>query len=220
MLKLLETQLGYQEKADGGSKFGEWFSVNVKQDPAYETGAWCDMFLSWAANQTGQKDVVGQFAYTVEHAQWFQDHDAFTTKAKPGDLVFFDWAGGKSIAGIDHVGIVQSVDGGEIHTIEGNIDGGVATKKVRTMDDIVGFGDPAKVAEKKKAAKPLAGKAAPAKALDAGALDAKVEVKQAAMVPDPAALASSAPEAMGTVLIGGLVVATTAKKVRDLFKRS
>lgn len=35
----------------------------------------------------------------------------------PGDIIFFDWGDDGSI---DHVGIVESVSGGQICTIEGN----------------------------------------------------------------------------------------------------
>jgi len=35
----------------------------------------------------------------------------------PGDLIFFDW---QPDGQVDHVGIVERVEGGYVHTIEGN----------------------------------------------------------------------------------------------------
>ena len=35
----------------------------------------------------------------------------------PGDIIFFDWGDDGSI---DHVGIVEYVEDGEVHTVEGN----------------------------------------------------------------------------------------------------
>ena len=61
---------------------------------------------------------------------------------KPGAVVFFDWAGGKTINGIDHVGLVTKINhNGTINTIEGNISDSVV-KKTRTLDQIAGFGYP------------------------------------------------------------------------------
>ncbi|RJL20377.1 hypothetical protein, partial [Bailinhaonella thermotolerans] len=84
-------------------------------------------------------------------------------------------------------------------------------KKVRTMDQIVGFGDPAKIATKKTVA---------AKAKDKA--ETGTTTGTAAAQPAPAQdVPVAAPAAMGgTALIGGLVIATTAKKLHNLFKRS
>ncbi len=53
---------------------------------------------------------------------WFQEHKRWKDRSytsKSGDMVFFDWnSGGK----VDHVGIMEQVTGGKIHTKEGNVD--------------------------------------------------------------------------------------------------
>ncbi|MFD0890001.1 CHAP domain-containing protein, partial [Streptosporangium algeriense] len=143
-IELLESQLGYAERSSGYTKFGQWYNT-VEFDADYSTAPWCDMYLSWAAKKLGYEDWVGQFAYTVYHAKWFRQQDAWGTVPKPGAIVFFDWSGGRKIDGIDHVGIVTRVEGGRIHTIEGNIDGGVAKRKVRDTDKVVGYGYPEKI---------------------------------------------------------------------------
>src|SRR5690606_33899158 len=100
------------------------------------------MFIAWAADKAGVSDYVGEFAWTPSHAAWFIQQDAWTQKPEPGALVFFDWKGGKSYKGIDHVGIVEKVEGKKIHTIEANVDRVWLKRKVRDTDKVVGYGLP------------------------------------------------------------------------------
>ncbi|WP_214110493.1 CHAP domain-containing protein [Acrocarpospora catenulata] len=146
LLEMAGSQLGYSE-VNGASKYGEWFGENVAKEAGYKNAAWCDMFVSWAAHQTGQADVVGQFAWTPAHARWFEKQGAWGTTPKPGAVVFFDWGGSKNISAIDHVGLVKSViSPTTITTIEGNISNAVVTR-TRDQDTIVGYGYPDKVRE-------------------------------------------------------------------------
>ncbi|MGW5157451.1 CHAP domain-containing protein [Nonomuraea wenchangensis] len=141
-IELLQSQLGYAEKAGAYTKFGDWYGKNVEFDADYTAAPWCDMFLSWAAHKLGYEEWMGQFAWTVEHAKWFKKQGAWGTKPKPGAFVFYDWGGSKSIDRIDHVGVVVRVEGNTIITIEGNIDGGVAKYKKRDTSKVVGYGYP------------------------------------------------------------------------------
>ncbi|MFG1612864.1 CHAP domain-containing protein [Nonomuraea wenchangensis] len=141
-IELLQSQLGYAEKAGAYTKFGDWYGKNVEFDADYTAAPWCDMFLSWAAHKLGYEEWMGQFAWTVEHAKWFKKQGAWGTKPKPGAFVFYDWGGSKSIDRIDHVGVVVRVEGNKIITIEGNIDGGVAKYKKRDTSKVVGYGYP------------------------------------------------------------------------------
>ncbi|MCK2221791.1 CHAP domain-containing protein [Actinomadura sp. ATCC 31491] len=100
------------------------------------------MFLAWAADRSGLSTYVGEFAWTPSHAAWFMKQGAWTQQPEPGALVFYDWRGGKSYKGIDHVGIVESVEGKKIHTIEANVDGVWLKRKVRETDKVVGYGVP------------------------------------------------------------------------------
>ncbi|WP_181019906.1 CHAP domain-containing protein [Nonomuraea typhae] len=144
-IDLLESELGYKEKADDYTKFGDWYGKNIEFDADYSSAPWCDMYLSWAAAKLGYEDFVGQFAWTVAHAKWFQEQDAWGKTPKVGALVFYDWKGGDDVDGIDHVGIVTRVEGNTIYTIEGNIDGGVAKRKERDTSKVVGYGYPDKI---------------------------------------------------------------------------
>ncbi|MFI7462748.1 CHAP domain-containing protein [Nonomuraea sp. NPDC049646] len=144
-IDLLESQLGYAEKAGAYTKFGDWYGKTVEFDADYSAAPWCDMYLSWAAHKLGYQEWIGQFAWTVRHAEWFKAQGAWGKTPKPGAFVFYDWSGSGKIDNIDHVGIVTRVEGDTIFTIEGNIDGGVAKRKERDTSKVVGYGYPERV---------------------------------------------------------------------------
>ncbi len=109
-------------------------------------GAWCDMSISYEAAMSGNLSaVMGKFAYTVYHAQAFQNAGRWhygLGGIRPGDIVFFDWGGSGSIANIDHVGLVEAVNSnGTIVTLEGNTSD-MFLRRVRSSC-IVGYGRPA-----------------------------------------------------------------------------
>ncbi|GAA3168455.1 CHAP domain-containing protein [Nonomuraea roseoviolacea] len=147
-IDLLESQLGYSERGGAYTKFGDWYGKNVEFDADYTSAPWCDMMLSWAAHKLGYEEWMGQFAWTVSHAKWFRKHDAWGHKPEPGAFVFYDWSGSNSLDRIDHVGIVTRVEGNTIHTIEGNIDGGVLKRKERDTSKVVGYGYPWRIKER------------------------------------------------------------------------
>jgi hypothetical protein len=141
LLKEVRQEIGYRETSGQHTKFGRWYADRV-QDPQYRNAPWCDMFIAWAADRAGIADYVGQFAWTPSHAVWFIKQGAWSAEPEPGALVFFDWKGGKSYQGVDHVGIVERVDGKKIHTIEANVDRVWLKRKVRETDKVVGYGLP------------------------------------------------------------------------------
>ncbi|GAA0953912.1 CHAP domain-containing protein [Actinocorallia libanotica] len=150
-IKKAKTQLGIREDGSGKTKFQEWYSKTgraaetVKRDggslKSYLDAAWCNMFVSWVAEETGTKDTVGQDAWTIAHAKWFKEQDRWGTTPKKGAIVFFNWQGEKSLDSIVHVGIVTDVDGGKIKTIEGNT-GNAVLERDRKPSQIVGYGYP------------------------------------------------------------------------------
>ncbi|KAB8187556.1 CHAP domain-containing protein [Nonomuraea phyllanthi] len=144
-IDLLESQLGYSERAGAYTKFGKWYGKHVEFDADYTSAPWCDMYLSWAAHKLGYEDWMGQFAWTVSHAKWFKEQGAWGHKPKPGAFVFYDWSGSNDIDRIDHVGVVTKVVGDTIFTIEGNIDGGLAKRKERDTSKVVGYGYPERI---------------------------------------------------------------------------
>jgi hypothetical protein len=120
--------------------------------------AWCNATITRAAVDSGEYDAVcfgTDYAYTVAHAARFKAKGQWHVGAagiRRGDIVFFDWNGSNNLANIDHVGIVTSVSGSNVYTIEGNI-GNVCARKVRYENYIAGYGRPVY----KAAAKPSTG---------------------------------------------------------------
>jgi hypothetical protein len=144
LLHVAKGELGYTEKASGYTKYGDWYGKHVDKDAAFKTAPWCDMFLAWAADKAGVEDWAGEFASTPAHASWFKKHHAWGHHPEPGAIVFFSWGGGKSIGDIDHVGIVESVHGHTLHTIEANHNDQLG-RATRDVSQVVGYGYPSKV---------------------------------------------------------------------------
>lgn len=71
---------------------------------------------------------------------WFKAKKAWHTTPKVGDLIFFDWAGGR--AGAEHIGFVEKINAdGSVGTIEGNSNSRVE-RRTRSGSVILGYGRP------------------------------------------------------------------------------
>jgi hypothetical protein len=126
--------------------FGEYTGYNYQP--------WCGSFCKYILDKTGTGGEPSP-VYTPSGVQGYRSVGRFIPRngnPEPGDLVFFDWAGGQSAGGTDHVGMVEAVlPDGRIQTIEGNTssgssgsqsDGGGVWRRIRTRGNIVGFGHP------------------------------------------------------------------------------
>jgi len=130
------------------NKITEWYNSHIAR---IGNGPWCDMAVTYWAGQSSNLPAIfaGKgvgFAYTVAHAHQFQKKGRWHAGAagiKPGDIVFFDWNGSRSMQNIDHVGVVEKVSGKRIVTIEGNTTGDSCRRQVRDAKYIVGYGRPA-----------------------------------------------------------------------------
>lgn len=141
-------ELGYTERPVNRTKYGKWYGMDGQP--------WCDMFVSWVATRVRARSIIGKFAYTPAHANWFKARDRYypgTKGIKRGHIVFFKFPGGPNR--IHHVGIVESVRvNGDLVCIEGNTstanqrDGGSVMRRVRTPANVVGHGRPAYTALK------------------------------------------------------------------------
>jgi len=116
------SQLDYEEEPYSYSKYGRWFGV--------PRGDWCDMFVSWCANQAGlSKSVFPRSAGCTTHVRLFSKNSPYFVSAarggdyipKQGDVVFFyNYLKYPDANVIRHVGIVLCVENGYVFTIEGN----------------------------------------------------------------------------------------------------
>ena len=140
MLAQARALLGTGEDPPGSNrnKVTRWYGLS---------GPWCDMAVSYAAGHSDNLSAVfGKHASTTEHASTFRSHGRWhygLGGARPGDVVFFDWSGGNSIGGIDHVGLIEAVhSNGTITTLEGNTSNQFKRRK-RNSSVVVGYGRPA-----------------------------------------------------------------------------
>jgi len=120
----------------GGEIYWRWYGFNSRV-------AWCAIFVSWVAEQAGylETGTIPRFAAVVSGVEWFQTRGQWGDKSytpSPGDLIFFAWqVGGRP----NHVGIVERVEGGYVHTIEGNSSNSVRRRSYRLDSvSIIGYG--------------------------------------------------------------------------------
>ncbi len=137
-----------QESPDGCNCGGP---INTYTDNHPEF--WCADFLSWVYKQAGKPftggesggwrlpAVAGVVAWMQANGVYYQNKPGAPTP-RPGDIIDFNHSGDES--GNDtHIGIVESVSGGEVTTIEGNTSNRVARRKYsnyRSDNTIKGWG--------------------------------------------------------------------------------
>ncbi|MGM0167102.1 hypothetical protein IGI39_002082 [Enterococcus sp. AZ135] len=95
----------------GGQKYWSWYGFNSRVE-------WCAIFVSYNAEKAGVS--MERFAYCPTGIENFKAKNQWKSRAqkpKDGDIIFFDW-NGNGVS--DHVGIVEKVENGRVHTIEGN----------------------------------------------------------------------------------------------------
>lgn len=113
IVEIARGELGYEEGPNNDTKYGEWYGLNYNP--------WCAMFVSWCAWKAGiSTDIVPKYSSCTQGFRQMQDMGIATSEKitpRPGDIIFFDWdlSGDK-----DHTGIVEYVENGVVHTIEGN----------------------------------------------------------------------------------------------------
>ena len=113
------------------------------------TDDWCDVFVTTIFQREGLSDLVGRECGVERHIQIFKrlgiwNEDGGSTP-KAGDIITFNWDQDSQPNNgfADHIGIVESVSNGVIHTIEGNSNDQVCRKTYRIgHGNIRGFASP------------------------------------------------------------------------------
>lgn len=117
IVRVARSQLGVTESPVG--------SNCTRYGPCEE---WCALFVSWVWQQAGIEMAGGTapYAYSGSFYGWVKEHGGRVLRPSatpaPGDAVLYGWGPSAS----EHVGIVESVLGGEITTIDGNFGDRVA----------------------------------------------------------------------------------------------
>jgi hypothetical protein len=111
-----QKQVGFYGGETDANPYGDWYGI--PNEP------WCAMFVSWCFAQNNLSHLVAAqtpkgFAYCPSGLAWFQQKKQVVGKydGKPGDLVFFSWAG-NGVA--DHIEIIVNASRDGITTIGGN----------------------------------------------------------------------------------------------------
>lgn len=149
VISVAENEVGYQGSGSY-SKYGEWYGYQ---------GGWCTTFVLWCFNKAGESLGIKLYGKIVPNGgncnsmiSWYQNKGRYHTRSsgytpKKGDLIFFDWSGNGSS---QHVGIVKSISGSTVYTIEGNCSGAVkertyttsGSKPYNNVSSIMGYGSP------------------------------------------------------------------------------
>lgn len=117
ILKVAKGEIGYTEGANNNNKYGVAYGWN--------NVAWCVQFVWWCFYKAKASALFyggGRIASCSKLYSYHKTQKVSTSSLRPGDIVFFDFSGKK--ADTDHVGIVESVSGSTITTIEGNTSSG------------------------------------------------------------------------------------------------
>lgn len=148
VVRIASAEVGYTEGRNNWNKYAPEVGHANNQ-------AWCGTFTDWVLKKAGQTGEPSSI-WTPSGLQAYRKAGRAIDRngpAQAGDLVYFDWQGGTSSQGVDHVGIVTGVRrDGQVETIEGNTsptnagsqsNGGGVYRRVRPRSVIAGFGRPA-----------------------------------------------------------------------------
>ena len=121
-ISIAESYLGYHEGANNKTIFGD--TMHAIQPRNMDANApWCDAFVDFVILQmcrhfgfmetTARKVLCGDFDdYTYNSVALYKKTGRWSNTPHRGDQIFFGGSG--------HTGMVESVNGGTVHTIEGN----------------------------------------------------------------------------------------------------
>ena len=106
--------LNYTEGKNNDTIFGDWYGLS--------NNPWCAMFVSYCLDKAGvSQGIAPKFASCTTGFNKFKSMGVATREKitpQKGDIIFFVWTAGQSTP--DHVGLVDYVENGKVHTIEGN----------------------------------------------------------------------------------------------------
>lgn len=108
-------QIALAQEGNDGTIYWSWFGHTSRV-------AWCSEFASWCAYHAGLVDagMAPKVSVCTDGVAWFRERGRFVDSSyvpAPGDFIYFDW---EQDGHTDHVGIVEYVADGRVHTVEGN----------------------------------------------------------------------------------------------------
>lgn len=136
VLEVAQSQVGVQEHPKGSNK-GEQVEKYLSAVGLPGGYSWCMAFVQWCFKEASIKfpfvsaGVLSVWAHTLSY---------HTLNPKPGDVFIMEFA-----HGLGHTGIVESIEGDFIHTIEGNTnddgsrEGYEVARRKRNKSSILGY---------------------------------------------------------------------------------
>jgi len=121
-------------------KYNTWFYGHEVSGASYP---WCAVFISWLFKDND--NLCPKTASCVNMLEWFEKKNQIVKNPQAGDIVFFHYNTNQRKT--NHVGLVISVNGDTITTIEGNTsqtsndNGGKVMKRTRNKN-IVAYARP------------------------------------------------------------------------------
>lgn len=142
LLALARTQIGVKESPAGSNsvKYNTWYYGRKVSGSAYP---WCMAFDQWLFDQIGHP-LPYKTASCGALLRWYRKHDpaCVVSVPAPGDITIFDLPGGKDT---DHTGILESIVGDHVITIDGNTgttndaNGGAVMRRTRHIKYVKAF---------------------------------------------------------------------------------
>ena len=148
LIEVAEGEIGVCEP-EGDDKYIAYY--NKVGGVTFSTDTpWCAMFVTWCKAMAGiDKSIIPNFASCDLGKQWFMDKNLWKIGCgyggayvpKRGDIIFF--SSKYKIEDSTHVGIVTSVSGNAVSTIEGNANSSVMRRSYSVNSKyIIGYGTP------------------------------------------------------------------------------
>lgn len=149
ILALARSEIGYHEQGDNWTKYAEDLDRTNWYNGPKNGYAWCDVFVDWLfykcfGDPLGREMICqptgSAGAGCLYSAQYYKSAGRWrNSDPQPGDQIFFTYAPGE----YSHTGIVESISGGAVTTIEGNTSDQVARRQYQLRSsNIAGYGRP------------------------------------------------------------------------------
>lgn len=143
LVDLAKSQVGYREGNNNYNKYASDPMITKLYGWNPQNQPWCCVFANWCyltafGYDIGSRLTYGGTAACANSAQLFKSAGAWSSFPEVGDQAFF-YSGG----GINHTGIVVSVEGTAFTTVEGNYSDKVSSVRHNVgASDVAGFGRP------------------------------------------------------------------------------
>lgn len=149
VLTLARGEIGYHEQGDNWTKYAAELDKTNWYNGPKNGYAWCDVFVDWLfykcfGDPLGREMICqptgSAGAGCLYSAQYYKGAGRWhTTGPQAGDQIFFTYSPGE----YSHTGIVESVSGGTVTTIEGNTSDSVGRRSYSVgSSNIAGYGRP------------------------------------------------------------------------------